>query len=163
MAIINSKTAARIAAIQSMYQFESNGRVDNAAALSQKIESSYNSEDFKELFDIPNNVSVKLHTNHSRALISNTIDNLEKIDEIISSNLTGNWQFSNLHFSLLALLRVGVAEIIYFPDTPAKVVVNEFTNIGSSLAKASEVPFINSLLDKVNKEYRVVNEQNLEK
>jgi N utilization substance protein B len=157
MAVINSKTTARIAAIQALYQYEMNGRTDQVEALTNNIQQSYVSEDFKELFDIPENISMKLHNTYCAKLITLTIENLEKMDEVITMNLVDGWKYSNLHFSLAALLRVGIAEILYCPDTPSKVVVNEFTNIGSSLAKQSEVAFINSLLDKVCKEYR--NEQ----
>lgn len=157
MAVVNSKTTARIAAIQALYQFEMNGRTDSVESLISNIQNSYTSEDFKELFDIPENISMKLHNVYCSKLVTLTIENLEKLDEIITLHLIDGWKYSNLHFSLAALLRVGIAEILYCPETPNKVVVNEFTNIGSSLAKQSEVSFINSMLDKICKEYR--NEQ----
>jgi N utilization substance protein B len=157
MAVINSKTTARIAAIQALYQFEMNGRTDSVESLTNNIQQSYIGEDFKELFDIPENISMKLHNTYCAKLISTTIENLEKLDEVITLHLVDGWKYSNLHFSMVALLRVAITEILYCPDTPSKVVINEFTNIGSSLAKQSEVAFINSLLDKLCKEYR--NEQ----
>jgi len=153
MAVINSKTAARIAAIQALYQFEMNERAGTIESLVDQLQQSYRSEDFKELFDIPNNISMKLHNEYCRKLITYTIENLDRLDEIIKQHLFDGWKYSNLHFSLVALLRVAIAELIYCVDTPRKVVINEFTNIGSSLAKASEVSFINSLLDKVSIEY----------
>ncbi len=154
MATINSKTAARIAAIQALYQFDINGRTDKIESVIDNIQKSYLSEDFKELFDIPENVSMKLHNDYCKTLITITIENLNQLDEIITSHLVDEWKFSNLHFSLVALLRVGIAELLYCPSTPTKVVINEFTNIGSSLAKQSEIAFINSILDRVGKEYR---------
>lgn len=159
MAVINSKTAARIAAIQALYQFEMNGRLDPTEKLVTDIQQSYIDEDFKELFDVPANLSIKLNNNYCRKLITCSVENLEKLDEVINLHIFDGWKYSNLHFSLVALLRVGIAELLYCNETPRKVIINEFTNIGSSLAKDSEVPFINSLLDRVSIEYRENNEQ----
>jgi len=154
MSLVTSKTAARIAAIQALYQYESNGRVQDLNELCDSIVSSYNDQSFKEIFDIPEEVNISLHKNHFRYLTEFTINNLKSIDKLISDNLHGNWKFSNLHLSLSSLLRVAIAEIIYCQDVPTKVILNEYTNIGSSLAKESEIAFINSLLDKLAKEKR---------
>lgn len=154
MALVRGKTAARLASVQALYQFESNGRSENSDSLCESIIKSYTDKDFKEIFDIPEDVHIELHKNHFKILVEFTINNLGNIDEVITSNLTGNWKYSNLHMSLAALLRVAIAEILFCPDIPPKVIVNEFTDIGTSLAKESEIGFINSLLDKVAKENR---------
>ena len=52
MSLVTSKTAARIAAIQALYQYESNGRVQDLNELCDSIVSSYNDQSFKEIFDI---------------------------------------------------------------------------------------------------------------
>ena len=153
MAVINNKTAARIGAIQALYQFEMNGRVTTIKDTVENIQQSYLNEDFKELFDVPANISMKLHNSYCEKLITYTIENLDNLDEVINQHLFDGWKYSNLHQSLIALLRVGIAELIYCHETPRKVVINEFTNIGASLAKQSEIPFINSLLDRVSQEY----------
>lgn len=154
MALVGNKTAARLASVQALYQYESNGRSDDLESLSNSIIKSYTDKDFKEIFDIPEDVQVELHKNHFKTLLEFTINNLDHLDQIITSNLSGNWKYSNLHMSLAALLRVAIAEILYCPDIPPKVIVSEFTDIGASLAKESEIGFINSLLDKVSKENR---------
>ena len=117
-------------------------------------QKSYNNKDFNENFEIPSNISVKLHNNYFRELITDTISNITKTDEIIKTHLAKGWQYENMHMSLLALLRTAITEIIYFPKTPYKVVINEFTNLATELLKPTEVPFVNSLLDKVRIEYR---------
>lgn len=154
MALVSNKTAARLAAVQALYQFESNGRAESADALSESIVKSYTDKDFKDIFDIPEDVQIELHKNHFKTLVEFTIQNLDKLDTVITENLSGNWKYSNLHMSLAALLRVAIAEILFCPDIPPKVIVSEFTDIGSGLAKESEIGFINSLLDKVAKEKR---------
>lgn len=154
MSSVNSKTTARLAAIQAMYQFESNGQSQKADEICDKLIKSYHDVYFKDIFDIDKEVNIELHKNYFKTLVELSIDNVQKLDDIITSKLTGNWKYSNLHMSLAALLRVAIAEILFCPEVPYKVIVNEFTNIGSSLAKESEISFINSLLDKVSKEYR---------
>lgn len=154
MALIGNKTAARLASVQALYQFESNGRSEAVDILCDSILKSYSDKDFKEILDIPNDIHIEIQKNHFKTLVTFTIQNLDKLDEVITANLTGNWKYSNLHMSLAALLRVAIAEILYCPDIPPKVIVSEFTNIGASLAKDSEIAFINSMLDKIAKENR---------
>lgn len=154
MSTINNKTASRIAALQAMYQFEINKDQDDIDTVLRNIEKSYEEDDFKTTFEIPSNMKVKLHKNHLSNLVKNAVDNVEFIDETIKSNLSKDWKFSNLHLSLISLLRVAIAELVYVTDTPYKVVINEFTNIGTGFLQDFEISFINSILDKIAKKYR---------
>ena len=64
-----------------------------------------------------------------------------------------------MHIALVSILRVAIAELLYFPEVPYKVIINEFTTLASETVKDAEVPFVNSLLDHVRIEYRAENDQ----
>ena len=69
-----------------------------------------------------------------------------------------NIQNFHIHLSLISLLRVAITELVYVTETPYKVVINEFTNIGTGFLQDFEIAFINSILDKIAKKHRNEND-----
>ena len=53
-----------------------------------------------------------------------------------------------------ALLRVATCELLYHPETPYKVVVNEYINMAKKFGAEQAHKFINGVLDKVAAEIR---------
>lgn len=81
-------------------------------------------------------------------LINAVIDNTEKIDETISSCLRG-WKIGRLPKVDLAILRLAVAEIMYFDDIPDKVSVNEAVELAKKYSEEKSPSFINGVLGSV--------------
>ena len=70
------------------------------------------------------------------------------MEKIIEKYLASEWSLENLPRLLFATLRVAVCELKYFPETPSKVIINEYTDISSDMIDSGEVGFVNSVLDK---------------
>lgn len=155
MTIINSKTIARIAAIQVVYQITMNNSMSNIHEIIYNVTNYYNGNDVIEDLEVKNaSLKIKLHKSFFEELCNSIKSNLEKIDDTIKIFLSEEWPFDNLHINLKAILRTGVNELIFFPEIPSKVIVNEYTNIASDMLKTQEVGFVNSILDTINKEIR---------
>ena len=153
---ISTKTIARIAVVQALYQYQINGSTQKLEELILGITAYYKDSEIAEDLDIKahGDPKIKLNITYFSVLLQYTLDHLPKIDEIIEGYLSNPWRLDTLHASLLALLRAAIAELLYFPEVPYRVVINEFTDIASDMLKDNEVAFVNSLLDNVRKKFR---------
>lgn len=154
MAKVSTKTVARMAAVQVLYEFEIHKRASDIEKLIDGSIDRYTSDDFKSIFEIPDDINVKLHKNYLRELVTYTTNNIVQIDDIITAHLAPGWTHEAMHIALTSILRVGIAELLFFPEVPYKVIINEFTTLASEIIKESEIPFVNSLLDNVRMQYR---------
>lgn len=156
---LNTKSIARLAAVQTYYNYQVNTdnqdiqmSLDQITAYYKDQENIYEDYDLEEMVAEKNQISIKPSYSFLEKLISCTDDNIDDIDKTISGNLKENWSLNRLPILTLAVLRVAIGEMHYLKETPIKVVINEYTNIANDLLDEREVGFVNSLLDKVSKE-----------
>ena len=74
--------------------------------------------------------------------------NLEKIDDIILSNLK-NWTIDRIFKIDLAILRLAIYEILFMDDVPLKVSANEAVELAKTYGNNDSKSFINGLIAKV--------------
>jgi len=74
----------------------------------------------------------------------------EEIEEQIDKALTG-WRSERLTPADKSLLHLGVAEMMYFSDIPARVTINEYIEIAKTYSEAESSKFINGVLDRIRK------------
>jgi transcription antitermination protein NusB len=86
----------------------------------------------------------------ARLLIQGTLENLPRIDEAIKGQLE-NWDFSRLSRVDLALLRISVYCLLFQPDIPATVTIDEAVEIARSFGADDSYRFVNGVLDAVRK------------
>ena len=153
---INTKSISRIAAVQTIYQFENDKNTSDIDTLLLRIRDFYKDKDLKSDYELDKLSKLKLRPsyNYLNELVKFTHENLEEIDKIIEIHLTNEWNLQNLPKLLFATLRVAVCELKYFPETPSKVIINEYTDIASDMLDSGEVGFVNSVLDKYASECR---------
>ena len=83
-----------------------------------------------------------------RESVLKIIDKLEIIDSKISDN-TRSWSIDRINKTLLAILRVGIYEILFDDEVPNKVAINEAVELSKSYADEDSFSFVNALLAKV--------------
>lgn len=83
-------------------------------------------------------------------LVDKTFNNLPTIDRIIKQTLK-HWSLTRLSSVDRAILRVASCELIYFPDIPPNVVINEALEIAKRYSTAESSRFINGVLDAIYK------------
>ena len=85
-------------------------------------------------------------------LVGKYSEHAEFIDIIIISHLSNKWTADRLNKVVVAILRLGVTELLYFSDIPANVTFNEYIEIGKAFFPKRDVSFINGLLNSVHQE-----------
>lgn len=88
----------------------------------------------------------------ARNLFRKTIINIEKYDEIITTNAS-NWEFERIAKMDLLLLRLAICEFLEFPTIPVKVTINEYIDISKLFSSPKSRVFINGMLDKLASEF----------
>ncbi|MES2214705.1 MAG: transcription antitermination factor NusB [Pseudomonadota bacterium] len=151
---ISTKTIARIATVQALYQYQINGDEQSVNELIQGIVTYYADTDLEVHDDLDleasGSLKIKLNINYFTTLINYALDHLKVIDTMIEANMGAGWTVEHLHTTLMAVLRAAICELKFFPEVPYKVIINEFTDIASDMLKANEVAFVNSILDKIS-------------
>uniref|UniRef100_A0A7C4XJW0 Transcription antitermination protein NusB n=1 Tax=candidate division WOR-3 bacterium TaxID=2052148 RepID=A0A7C4XJW0_UNCW3 len=88
--------------------------------------------------------------NYCRELVTKTINHLSEIDRMIIEVLK-NWNYERVSLIDKLILRMGTCEILYFPDIPNEVSINEAIEIGKKYGSEESGKFINGVLDAVKK------------
>ena len=102
------------------------------------------------------NDEAKVHAHvktFANVLVRGVVDKLPEIDEIIEKN-SKNWALDRMSRVDLSLLRMATYELLYQPDVPASVVMNEAIEIGKRYGTVDTPSFINGILDNIASQTR---------
>ncbi|MGD8778402.1 MAG: transcription antitermination factor NusB [Ignavibacteria bacterium] len=86
--------------------------------------------------------------NFSLNLVNKVIANRKLLDEKINARVN-NWEINRIALIDKILLRIGTTEILYFPDIPPKVSINEVIEIAKDYSTSNSGKFINGILDAI--------------
>ena len=86
-------------------------------------------------------------------LCKGVVSHLEKIDRTLVE-ISANWSLERMARVDLALLRLATYELLFCPEIPTSVVLNEAIEIGKRFGTKETPAFVNGILDKVAKSYR---------
>lgn len=121
--------------------------------------------------DILKSISNQSDREFANDLINKILLHGDELDDKIKERVK-NWEMNRIALIDLILLRMGVCEMLYFPDIPPKVSINESIEIAKEYSTAGSSKFINGVLDailshekrsgKINKEGRgLIEESNI--
>lgn len=85
-------------------------------------------------------------------LFRKVVLNEEKLNEHISGKTT-NWDQERIADVDLIILKMGIAEFLYFPSIPVRATINEYLEISKEYSTPKSSIFVNGILDKVAKEF----------
>lgn len=149
--VLNKRRAARLAAVQALYQLELGG--GDAGT----VVSEFGSHRLAELFE-PFEVELPSPA-VDRAWFERVVVGAwaarERLDPAIGEALAGGWSLERCGFLLRACLRAGAFELAECADVPLKVVINEYIEIAHLFFGIGEAAFVNAALDRLAHRLRV--------
>ncbi len=86
-----------------------------------------------------------------RDLLKTVLDKRENTLELIKPRLK-NWDSERIAVLDMILMRMGVAELLYFETIPTKVTINEYIDLAKEYSTAQSGQFVNGILDNIHKE-----------
>ena len=140
------RSAARLAAVQALYQIELSG-----TPVTRVIDEFLQTR----LGSVAEN---EIHRDADRDLFSDVVQGFQgrqvEIDGLIGGCLDKDRTLARLEAVQRALLRAGTYELLARPDVPARVVINEYVNVAHAFFAGAEPGFANGVLDQLARRLR---------
>lgn len=131
MSAVFKRRIIREKVLQTLYAYEMNS--ENITSLKNEIFSEIEDETDKKF---------------GEDLITRVILNKEKLDQKIQERVS-NWEMNRIALIDKILLRMAICELLFFPDIPPKVSINEAIEIAKEFSTAGSGKFINGILDAI--------------
>lgn len=96
------------------------------------------------------------------SLIDGVMENRDEIDAYITKYAT-EWPLDQITIVDRNILRIGVYELMFNPDIPAKVAINEAIEIAKTFGNESSGKFVNGVLGAIYKDVLKAEEANQKK
>lgn len=142
-----ARTAARLYAVQALFQVEQSGRTVDTVA-SEFLTHRFGAEidDGVEMADGDPDLF--------RLLAEEAVNRQAGIDQMADRALSEDWPIDRIDPTIRAILRAAGAELLC-ADTPPKAVISEFVDIASSFfPEGRQAKFVNGVLDAMAREAR---------
>jgi len=139
------KSAARLAAVQVLYQMSLNDQISKDALrdfVSNRI--GYN---------LDGDLFVPANRNMLTDIVSGVENRLSDIDNIIE-NALANGDRADVELLLNNILRAGVYELIASSSVDAGIIINDYMNVTTAFYEGAESKIVNAVLDRVAKQVR---------
>ena len=140
------RTAARLAAVQALYQIEVSG-ASPANVVMEFLRHRLGQEGEGESFGAADE--------HLFAeLVEGASARRDDLDQHIVASLTPDWPLERLEIILRAILRAGAYELMARPDVPTRVAITEYLDIAHAFFAGKEPGLVNAVLDRLAKTLR---------
>lgn len=146
-ALKRRRAAARLYAVQALFQMEVSGQTTDA------VEKEF--EDFRFGATTPEGEEMEEgDVDLFRALVDGAVNEQARIDQMTDRALVAAWPIDRIDPTLRALFRAGGAELVA-GRTPPRVVITEFVEIARAFFPEGREPrFVNAVLDHMAREAR---------
>ena len=141
-----ARAAARLAAVQALYQFEMEG-----TRLEQLLDEFHRHRLGAE---IEEDQYIAADVVFFDDLVKGAIARRDEIDGLVAGKLASGWKIERLDRTMLQILRAGAYELLARADVPTNTAINEYLDVAHAFFDEKEAKFVNGVLDAVAKAVR---------
>ncbi len=87
----------------------------------------------------------------AKSLLQTVLDKADHLQGIITPKLK-NWDPERIAVLDMLLMKMGLAEFLYFETIPPKVTINEYIDLAKDYSTVQSGQFVNGILDNIHKE-----------
>jgi N utilization substance protein B len=142
----NRRGAARLAAVQALYQMDIGGAGLND--IFAEFESHWLGNEVEGDKYLPAEAAF------FRDVVSGVVRDQAKLDPLIDDALQKGWPLQRIDAILRAVLRAGSYELEHRKDVPGRVVVSEYVDVAHAFVEKDETGMVNAVLDQIGREFR---------
>ena len=142
----NKRGAARLAAVQALYQMDLAGSGLNE--ILAEFESHWLGREVEGAQYLPAEAAF------FRDVVSGVVRDQRMLDPKIDEALEKGWPLKRIETVLRAALRAGLYELENRRDVPARVVVSEYADVAAAFVERDETGMVNAVLDQLARKVR---------
>ena len=87
----------------------------------------------------------------AKSLLQTVLEKSEQLQSFIIPKLK-NWDPERIAILDMIMMKMGVAEFLYFETIPPKVTINEYIDLAKDYSTPQSGQFVNGILDNIHKE-----------
>jgi N utilization substance protein B len=142
----NRRGAARLAAVQALYQMDIAGTGLNE--ILAEFQSHWIGREVEGEQYLPAEAAF------FRDVVSGVVRDQAKLDPLIDDALQKGWPLKRIDAILRAVLRAGSYELEHRKDVPGRVVVSEYVDVAHAFVEKDETGMVNAVLDQIARQFR---------
>ena len=142
----NRRGAARLAAVQALYQ------MDLASTPLHEILAQFESHWIGR--EVEGETYLPAEAAHFRDVVGGVVAEQRRLDPMIDAALVQGWPLKRIETVVRAILRAGAFELDRKPEVPARVVVSEYVDVAHAFLDEKETGMVNAVLDQLARQLR---------
>lgn len=141
-----TRSAARLAAVQALYQLEMEG-----TPMAQLLHEFHEHRLGATIEDV---TYANAEVDFFNDVVKGVDARRDEIDAQIVAKLSEGWSIDRLDRPMRQIIRAGTYELLARNDLPAGVIINEYVDVADAFYAKREKGFVNGVLDAIAKAVR---------
>jgi transcription antitermination protein NusB len=146
MSRAEKRSAARLAAVQALYQMDVAG--SGVADVLAEFESHWIGQEVEGVEYKPAEAAF------FRDIVGGVVREQRDLDPQVDRALSEGWPLKRVDAILRAILRAGVYELSRRPDIPPRVTITEYVDVAHAFLERDEAGMVNAVLDRLARAIR---------